>query len=94
MRLLLSYTTLVSLRLPDPGSRQRIQRGAVALAGAVTLQAGVGIVTILYQAPLALALTHQVLAILVLTTAVVHAERLSHRVAFSARRAKLAEQGA
>jgi cytochrome c oxidase assembly protein subunit 15 len=67
--------------------------GAAALSGAVTLQAGLGIVTLLYQAPLALALAHQVLAILVLTIAVVHAEKLSYRTAFYARHAKPAEQG-
>jgi cytochrome c oxidase assembly protein subunit 15 len=67
--------------------------GAVALAGAVTLQAGLGVVTLLYQAPLALALAHQVLAILVLTIAVVHAERWSHRAVY-ARIAKPAGQGA
>jgi cytochrome c oxidase assembly protein subunit 15 len=67
--------------------------GAVALAGAVTLQAGLGVVTLLYQVPLALALAHQVLAILVLTIAVVHAERLSHRAVY-ARIAKPAGQGA
>ena len=54
-------------------------RGAVVLAAAVTLQAALGIVTLLYQAPLPLALAHQVMAILVFTVAVVHAERLSHR---------------
>jgi len=53
--------------------------GALVLAGAVTLQAGLGIVTLLYQAPLPLALGHQVLAILVFSVAVIHAERLSHR---------------
>ena len=54
-------------------------RGAIVLAGAVTLQAALGIVTLLYQAPLALALAHQVMAMVVFTIAVVHAERLSHR---------------
>ena len=53
--------------------------GARVLAGAVTLQAGLGIVTLLHQAPLPLALGHQVLAILVFSVAVIHAERLSHR---------------
>ena len=57
-------------------------RGAIFLAGMVTLQAVFGIVTLLYQAPILLALAHQVLAILVFTVAVVHAERLSHRAAF------------
>ena len=53
--------------------------GALALACAVTLQAGIGIVTLLHQAPLALALLHQVMAIVVLTIAVIHAERLAPR---------------
>jgi len=50
---------------------------ALALACAMTLQAGIGIATVLYQAPLALALLHQAGAIVVLAVAVVHAERLS-----------------
>jgi cytochrome c oxidase assembly protein subunit 15 len=53
-----------------------VLNGALALACAVTLQAGVGIVTLLHQAPLPLALLHQIMGIVVLTTAVVHAERL------------------
>ena len=52
---------------------------ALILAGAITLQAVLGIVTLLHQAPLPLALAHQVLAILVFSVAVIHAERLSHR---------------
>ena len=55
------------------------RNGALALACAVTVQAGIGIVTLLHQAPLALALMHQATAILVLTVAVVHAERLTAR---------------
>ena len=51
--------------------------GALTLACAVTLQAGIGIVTLLHQAPLPLALLHQAAAIVVLTVAVVHAERLA-----------------
>jgi cytochrome c oxidase assembly protein subunit 15 len=57
--------------------------GALALASAVTLQAGIGIVTLLHQAPLPLALLHQVAAIVLLTIAVVHAERLSPRRALA-----------
>jgi cytochrome c oxidase assembly protein subunit 15 len=53
--------------------------GALALACAVTIQAGVGIVTLLHQAPLSLALLHQAMAIVVLSVAVVHAERLVPR---------------
>jgi heme a synthase len=48
--------------------------GAIALAGMVTLQATLGIVTLLQQAPLALALLHQGMAMVVLTVAVVHAQ--------------------
>ena len=53
--------------------------GAIVLAGAVTLQAALGVVTLLYQAPLPFALAHQLLAIVVFTIAIVHAERLWHR---------------
>jgi cytochrome c oxidase assembly protein subunit 15 len=53
--------------------------GALALAAAVTLQAGLGIATLVHQAPLALALLHQAMAIAVLAIAVVHAERLERR---------------
>src|SRR3954470_3723195 len=56
-----------------------VLNGALALACAVTLQAGVGIVTLLHQAPLPLALLHQIMGIVVLTIAVVHAENLSLR---------------
>ncbi len=35
--------------------------------------------TLLYQAPLALALAHQLMAMVVFTIAIVHAEWLSHR---------------
>jgi cytochrome c oxidase assembly protein subunit 15 len=51
--------------------------GALALACAVTLQGGIGIVTLLHQAPLPLALLHQIIGIVVLTIAVIHAERLA-----------------
>jgi heme a synthase len=51
--------------------------GGLALACMVTIQAGIGIVTLLHQATLPLALLHQVTGIAVLTIAVVHAERLS-----------------
>jgi cytochrome c oxidase assembly protein subunit 15 len=67
---------------------------AVVLAGAVTLQAALGIVTLLHQAPMPLALAHQVLAIVTFTIAVIHAERLSHRVTFHLPQATPAEQRA
>jgi cytochrome c oxidase assembly protein subunit 15 len=53
--------------------------GALALAAAILLQAVLGILTLVHQVPLALALAHQAMAIVVLTVAVVHAQRLAHR---------------
>jgi cytochrome c oxidase assembly protein subunit 15 len=51
--------------------------GALALAAAVSIQAGHGILTLVYAAPLALALAHQGMAIAVLAVAVIHAQRLA-----------------
>jgi heme a synthase len=51
--------------------------GALALAAALTAQAVLGILTLVYVAPLGLALAHQGMAIAVLTVAVVHAQRLA-----------------
>ncbi len=65
--------------LRDGWRLQHGARGALLLAVVVTLQAALGIVTLLYQAPLHLALAHQLLAIVVFTVAIVHAERLSER---------------
>jgi cytochrome c oxidase assembly protein subunit 15 len=64
------------------------------LAGAVTLQATLGIVTLLYQAPLPLALAHQLLAILAFTVAIIHAESMSRGQTIQLRRSVGAEQGA
>jgi cytochrome c oxidase assembly protein subunit 15 len=50
--------------------------GAAVLFFAVMVQAILGIVTLLYQVPLSLALAHQAMAMALLTVAVVHAERL------------------
>jgi heme a synthase len=47
--------------------------GAATLAGLVLAQAGLGIVTLLSQVPLSLALAHQALAAIVLACATVHA---------------------
>jgi cytochrome c oxidase assembly protein subunit 15 len=49
---------------------------ALLLATMVTAQAALGIATLLAGDPLALALTHQVFAILVFTAAIVHAQRV------------------
>jgi heme a synthase len=78
----------------DAWRARRAMRGALILAGLVTLQATLGITTLLYQAPLPLALAHQMLAIVVFSVAIMHAERLSHRETFAAPQARRAEQGA
>jgi len=78
----------------DAWRQRRDVENAMLLAAAVTLQAVVGIVTLLHQAPLPLALAHQMLAIVVFTIAVVHAERLSHRAISRAAQALPAEQSA
>jgi heme a synthase len=53
--------------------------GALWLVAAITLQATLGILTLLNQVPIDLALTHQAVAIAVLTLAVFQAERLAGR---------------
>jgi cytochrome c oxidase assembly protein subunit 15 len=53
--------------------------GAWWLVAAITLQATLGILTLLRRVPIDLALTHQAVAIAVLTLAVVQAERLAAR---------------
>jgi len=63
----------------DAWDMRRETAGALILAGAVTLQLVLGVVTLLEEAPIELALAHQMAAILVFTIAVVHAERLWHR---------------
>src|ERR1700681_415476 len=52
-------------------------RSALALACAIALQAALGILTLLEQAPLALALMHQGMAMIVLTVAVLHAQGMA-----------------
>jgi cytochrome c oxidase assembly protein subunit 15 len=85
---------LALLHAVDAWRARRAVASALLLAAAVTLQAMLGIVTLLNQATIPLALPHQVLAILVFTIAVVHAERLSHRAVARVPQATPAEQGA
>jgi cytochrome c oxidase assembly protein subunit 15 len=54
--------------------------GALALALAVTVQAALGILTLLHQAPIGLALAHQGMALVVLTIATLHAARATSGV--------------
>jgi cytochrome c oxidase assembly protein subunit 15 len=53
--------------------------GAWSLVAAIMLQAVLGILTLLHQVPIDLALAHQATAIVVLTLAVLHTERLVAR---------------
>jgi heme a synthase len=54
---------------------RRLRTGAVLLAVAVCAQATIGIITLLAAAPLALAMLHQAMALVVLTIATLHASR-------------------
>ena len=54
-------------------------RGALWLAAAITLQATLGVLTLLHHVPIDLALTHQAVAIAVLTLAMIQVERLAVR---------------
>jgi cytochrome c oxidase assembly protein subunit 15 len=67
--------------LGDALRTRRGLRGATTLAVLLTSQVALGIVTLLEQAPLPLALAHQALAMVVFTFAIMHAERLSRRPA-------------
>lgn len=93
---MVAYTIwlLALLHATDAWRSRQAQRGAFLLAGVVTLQACLGIVTLLFQAPVALALPHQILAIIVFTAAVIHAERLSHHTVRRVPQGRAAEQGA
>jgi len=51
--------------------------GALTLVALVGLQAAIGILTLINQAPIGLALAHQAMAVLILTIAVLHAGRLA-----------------
>jgi len=53
--------------------------GAWSLVAAITLQAALGILTLLHQVPIDLALAHQAIAMVVLTLAVLQTERLVAR---------------
>jgi cytochrome c oxidase assembly protein subunit 15 len=57
--------------------------GAIILVSAVTLQAALGVATLVYRAPLDLSLAHQWMAIIVFTIALVHAERLWHDATYT-----------
>jgi heme a synthase len=54
----------------------RVAISAIALAAGVTIQACLGVLTLVEQVPLPLALLHQAMAIVVLSLAIVNAQRL------------------
>jgi heme a synthase len=58
----------------------RARQEAVVLALLVTAQAALCIATLSLVVPLGLAIAHQAMAVVVLTAAIVHAERLRHRI--------------
>jgi heme a synthase len=58
----------------------RTRYEALVLAGSVTVQAALGIAALLLVVPLVLAIAHQAMAVVVLTAAIIHAERLRHRI--------------
>src|SRR5436853_2269811 len=70
-------------------SRGPVLTHALALAAMVTLQAALGILTLIYQVPIGLALAHQAGAILVLALAVIHAQSLTARNAVQSLGARL-----
>ena len=59
--------------------------GALTLVALVGIQAAIGILTLLYQVPIELALAHQAMAVVVLTIAILHAGRLTAMPRLSAR---------
>jgi heme a synthase len=68
-----------------------VVNGALWLAAAITLQAVLGILTLLREVPIDLALTHQAVAIVVLTLAILQVERMKLRgVALTSRQLDLA----
>jgi cytochrome c oxidase assembly protein subunit 15 len=77
---MMAYTVLLVALLHATDALRRQARGPVAtwaavLALAVTLQAALGIITLLSQVPIGLGLAHQGLALVVLTIASLHAAR-------------------
>lgn len=75
--LVFTATVLHAIDVARTQSRGAALRGALVLLCAVTLQAALGIFTLLEQAPLALALMHQGMAMVVLTVATLHAQRMA-----------------
>lgn len=71
--------TLAVLHTIDALRRPAVRSGALWLLAAILLQATLGIMTLLQQVPLDLALTHQAVAIVVLTLSLSQMERMTPR---------------
>jgi cytochrome c oxidase assembly protein subunit 15 len=81
---MVAYTIFVLALLHAADVARTVRGGpvlahALAFAAAVALQAALGIATLLHAVPIGLALMHQAMAVIVLSIAVVHAERMSAR---------------
>jgi cytochrome c oxidase assembly protein subunit 15 len=76
---LLAVAILHAIDTISSRAGRNVINGALWLAAAMILQATLGILTLLHQVPIPLGLTHQAVAILVLTLTVVQAERLAVR---------------
>src|SRR4051812_35986012 len=79
---MVAYTIFVLALAHAVDVARSVRRGpvrthALALAVAVTLQAVLGIATLLQAVPIGLALAHQAMAIVVLSIAAMHAQRMS-----------------
>ena len=72
---LLAFVHLLDAARTAP--RSSVHAGARWVALAVLTQATVGMYTLIHAAPISLALLHQAMAIVLLTTAALHAQRLS-----------------
>jgi heme a synthase len=75
------FALLHALDLARAMRRGQALTHGLALAAMVTIQAALGILTLIYQVPTTLALAHQAGAILVLALATVHAQSLTARSA-------------
>jgi len=78
---LLALATLHAADAIRARAATSVVNGAVWLAAAMILQAVLGILTLLHQVPIDLALAHQAVAMLVLTLAIFQVERLAVRTA-------------
>ena len=76
---LLALALLHALDTVASRAATAVVRGAWWLVAAISLQAVLGILTLLHQVPIDLALTHQAVAIVVLTLAIFQTERLVAR---------------